>query len=91
MKWLSKYMEHQTIQAKTSSIREQDEDSNTKKSGKRNVDVDFPYSYYETGNPTLLVPNNARNCPKRYFFKVEFNQTSTHLHYDKELGITKIF
>ena len=35
----------------------------------------------------MLVPNNARNRPKRTFFKVEFDQTSTHLHHSEELGI----
>jgi hypothetical protein len=74
-----------SFKSRTSSIPEQDEDSNTKEPGKLNVDVDFPYSYDEALNPTLLVPNNGRTRPKRSFFKVEFDQTSTH--HAEELGI----
>lgn len=50
------------------------------------VPIDFPYNYDANGNPTLLIPKE-QSFQTQEFYRVEFNQTATHLHHAKALGI----
>ena len=59
----------------------------TQKPGKLQADIDFPYQYDENGNPTLLIPNAGRTKKKRLYNKIEFDQTSTHMHHAPDFGI----
>jgi len=51
------------------------------------VPIDFPYRYDADGNPILLVPNIEHGFQKQKYFRVEFEQTLTHLHHGPELGV----
>ena len=56
--------------------------------GKLQVDVDFRYEYDSNGNPTLLVPNAAKDRTNRDYIRVEFDQTASHIHHAPDLGIS---
>jgi hypothetical protein len=51
------------------------------------VDIGFPYKYDGNGNPTLLVPNISRAGNKRYYTRVDFDQTASHIHHVQDFGI----
>ena len=52
------------------------------------VEVDFPYSRDENGNPILLVPNMGYMAKRRPFSKVEYDQSATHAHHRPDLGMS---